>query len=156
MIFFMVVTVTTALSQSVNEFGVRIVQMKQSPEGDIRLDNARFESLTTELHPNLYIEKEGIKAFGGRAPVCAFVEVESLGQIYDEHPLFREIELLTIKLRNSNGLHTPINLSLLAGFQNLKYILIRSEFACTEEQVENMITGSKADIIVCYTISFPE
>ena len=96
MIFFMVVTVTTALSQSVNEFGVRIVQMKQSPEGDIRLDNARFESLTTELHPNLYIEKEGIKAFGGRAPVCAFVGDAGMEMGLGELATIRELDVPVI------------------------------------------------------------
>ncbi|KOH43339.1 hypothetical protein [Sunxiuqinia dokdonensis] len=156
MVIFLIITATTALGQSVNEFGTYIAQMKESPDDDIRLQAARFESLTTDLHPNLYIEEDGMKAFGEGAPVCAFVDVEASGQIYDANPLFRKVELLTIKLTSSNGLNTPINLSLLEGFQNLKYILIRSEFACTEEQVESMLTGSKADVIVCYTISFPE
>lgn len=138
------------LGQSVKEMGALIAEMKQSDEAQAM----RLKSLSCDLNPTVYLDNHGIKVFGEN-PVCAVVTGGAVNKLYEENPLFRQIELIKIKIDNLSDLSGSINLSSLSGFPNLKYIQILCEVNCTASQIDTMLSGSKANVVVCYLVSLP-
>jgi hypothetical protein len=157
MVSFMVLlslfSINFTLAQSLKEYNKLLIEMKASSDEGIQLQGSRLEKLATQLQSTVYVGDE-IKAFGGKAPVCAIVDGASVAKIYSENNYFNSVELLTIKIDQS-GLPVPINLSSLTFFPNLKYIRLLCEYSFTTTQIESMITGSNTAIIVCYLVSMP-
>ena len=144
-----------ASSQVVRGWDIALSEMQQSPDEEIRLEGKHLEKLANGLNPTVYIKKEGIKAFGRKSPVCAYLNTQDAGKLYGENPLFGSVELITIVLTEKEGLSASLDLSALQGFKQLKYILVRSDFECTPAQIQNMFTGANEGIRICYLVSFP-
>lgn len=142
-----------ASAQSLKEYNKLISEMTSSTDEAVQSQAVRLQKLATELQPTVYVGDE-IKAFGGEAPVCAIIDGASVAKIYTDNNLYSSVELLTIIIDQS-GLSTPINLSSLTSFPNLKYIRLLCEYSFTASQIESMVTGSNTAIIVCYLVSMP-
>lgn len=142
--------------QSVKEFNAQLAEMKQSSDANVQEQATRLKSLSTDLHPTVYLSADATRTFGGSgSPVCAIATVGAVNKLYAEDPLFGQVELITIKLEMATDLSVSLNLSALSGFSNLKYIQILCEFNCTVAQVETIISGAKAGVVVCYLVSMP-
>lgn len=142
--------------QSVKEFNAQLAEMKQSSDAAVQDEAVRLESLAFDLQPTVYIDVDGIRAFGDSSPVSAKAEVGALSKLYTDDPLFSQVELLTIKLKSKANLATSLNLSTLNGFPNLKYIRILCEFNCSASQVESILSGTKSGVVICYVVSIPQ
>lgn len=143
-------------AQPVKEMGTLLEEMKQSSDAELQAQAARLESLAVDLQPTVYIDADGIRAFGDSSPVRAKAEVGALGKLYTDDPLFSQVELITIKLKSKADLATSLNLLTINGFPNLKYIRILCEFNCSASQVESILSGTKSGVVVCYVVSIPQ
>jgi len=143
-------------AQQVKEMGTLLEEMKQSADAGVRAEAVRLSSLSYDLNSTVYVNSDEIKAFGEGNPVCAEVDTNAISKLYDENPLFGQVELITVRIKDMAGLSNKLDLSALAGFTNLKYIRVLCEINCTAAQVEAMLTGSNANVAACYLVSMPQ
>ena len=94
------------------------------------IEDARFQTLTSDLHPAVYLVKSAMKVYGDN-PVVLFVDAESVQMLTQEQEVFEEIELISFKVTSEKDESAKIDISQLNGFTNLKYILLTYEYeAC--------------------------
>ena len=71
----------------------------------------------------------------------------------DSRILKNNIEIVTIKINNSNELNSIIDLSLFSSFKNLKYIHITSNVPASETVISGLAQNFNAKYSVFYSIN---
>jgi len=148
-IFILFLAVFTSQAQQLQELGKMLSAMNEKSEV------GRIESLISDLQPTVYISNEEIKNFGETAPICADLKASAVARLSETNPLYRSVELITIRIEQSTDLSASIDLFTLSGFTNLKYIQILCSITCTPTQIANMIKGNNSGIKVFYLVSIP-
>lgn len=143
-------------AQTIKEVGTLLREMKQSGDVTVQTQGDKLDCLLNKLNPTVYISNEDIKDFGEGNPVCADVDSDAISKLYAENSLYSQVELITIRVKNLAGFSSRLDLSALANFQSLKYVRVLCEVNCTAAQVESMLTGSNANVFVCYLVSIPQ
>ena len=116
-------------------------------------ESQQFSDLIKGSSSTLFIYDNEFKNNGNSSPVIADVALESLDQIYSTNAKFEDIELIRIKVRNTNDLKYKIDIEKLSHFQKLKYVYVVVTFdICTENpndvdcqksEIRKMISFSK-------------
>ncbi len=150
LIVFLIVTLalssTTGYAQTVDNVN-NYIQTINSIEAQ------QLENFIEGEESTLFIYGNEFEVEGSSAPVIADVSLESFDQIYNSNTKFDKIELIRLKVRNSNDLKSVLNVGNLSHFQNLKYIYVMVIFdICPENQ--NDIECQKSEIRKMF--SFPE
>jgi len=116
-----------------------------------------FFSLKRDLKPTIYVANDKItKISGDSAPlILKYENSYSLEIINENSSLIKNVELLTIKLKNQKDLINRLDFSTIKGFNNLKYIYIQCNFKCTASQISSFILNVDPKIAIFYMINNP-
>jgi hypothetical protein len=124
-------------------------QASSSTVSSLNVQNVR--DLIYNTQPSIYYYSGVVKTYGEK-PKNLFTDINSLNNLNSAILLKNNIEIITIKLENSNQLNTTINLGLFSSFKNLKYIYILSSIETTSEAITNMISGSDDKYSIFYKL----
>lgn len=105
-------------------------------------DRDAFYDLTFKMYPTYYFQNNELKnTYGKGAPLkLTFRDLKSVENLFDSTQNYSEVQLITIDLLNTNDLNSIIDLTQNnQPFQNLKYIFIRCDFNCTDQQINKFI-----------------
>ena len=120
-------------------------------------DSDRFFEIVNVLLPTVYVSKGAIvKVSGEGAPVkMNFSDANTTTVLNSVNKLFSSIELVSIMLKNKNDINKAIDVSLLKGFDSLKYIYIKSYFECSESEIRSFLRGTPEGITIYYIMTNP-
>lgn len=113
---------------------------------NISSDEAQqLDDLIQGSNSTLFIYDNEFEIDGNSSPVIADVEIDLLDQLNNPNANFEDIELIRIKVRNSNDLKYKLDTGNLSHFKKLKYIYVLVTFdICPENQ--NNIDCQKSEI----------
>lgn len=124
-----------------------------------------LHDLVTNINPIVYLSDGNLNAYGNGSPVVLEYESGGFARLYTENELFSEVKLINIKVNNSNELQNSLNLSRLAGFESLEYVVVQFTFDvcenssddCVAPHVQQMISGTPQNpVSVFYKLSIPD
>jgi len=121
-------------------------------------DNSqRFFEIANELLPTIYVKNGSIRKVKGESnPVELKSDDFQLNSfLSSNNKLFESIELITIKLKQQSDLRKSINTATLKEFKNLKFILIKCYFECSDTQIRSIVLNTNPKITVYYIITNP-
>ena len=134
------------------DIGIYEVSNKQGKNDNVKGNNNRnrFYDLVLNLQPTHYINDNKLKTTYDSAdnPIkMTFEDSKSFEWLKNENSKKDNLELLVINLINSNDLNNTIDISKDKNFKNLKYVFIRCNFKCSENDILQFIqTDSKVRI----------
>lgn len=151
----------TALTQ----IDVQIATMKASPNAAVVSEGERLNSLISDLHPTVYINADGSSAaYGDGSPVKVECDANAVDALYQTTQNVSEVELIIVRIKEQNSMRSPMNLSGLAGYGNLKYVYLLCEYdvcpefkqsrTCVEDRLSPMFQGS-GNYLRLYKVSIP-
>lgn len=112
-----------------------------------------FYDLTFKMYSTYYFQNKELKSkYGKGTPLkLTFRDLESVESLYDNTQDYSEVQLITIDLLNTNDLNSVIDLTYNnQPFQNLKYIFLRCNFNCNEQQINKFIKVN-SDVRIFFT-----
>jgi hypothetical protein len=120
-----------------------------------------LRNLLYGVNPTIYVTTEGIAQSSFEIPTVLNCKGNSINLLYQENELFNNVRAIVIMINNSN--YSALDLSLLASFQNLEYILISFTFDvcnnntdnCLLSLLQNMVQANSSDITILYELSIP-
>jgi hypothetical protein len=113
------------------------------------------EDLVYKLQSSVYFNSGNVKTFGDN-PKNLYTDIASLRGISSVSLSKRNIEIVIIKINNSNDLNSIIDLSLFSDFHKLKYIYIVSSVNTTEQNIAKMIRNYDEQYSLFYKINLGE
>lgn len=116
----------------------------------------RFYDLAFNLHSTHYIENNALKSTydSGNPIKMTFEDSKSFNWLKNKNAKKDSLELITITLNDSNDLNNKLDLSDKNDFKNLKYVFIKCNFNCSNNDIENFIKV-KNGVRIFYTIQKP-
>lgn len=115
------------------------------------LNMQNVKELVYNTQPSIYFFGGVVKVFGDK-PRNLFTDANSIGSLNNSVTLKNNIEIVTVNLDNPNQLNTPINLSQLSEFKNLKYIYFITSFDVSNNAIANLIQGDSEKYMVFYKV----
>jgi len=115
-----------------------------------------LQVLAYDLVPTVFIENGEIKSFDEQSPIKAELEFNSFNVLSNANPLFKNVELLVIKLNEENQLISSLDFSTINSFNSLKYVYFICPFNCSRSQIENLSKGLPSGTVLLYSSSIPE
>jgi hypothetical protein len=115
------------------------------------LNMQNVKELVYKTQPSIYFFGGVVKVFGDK-PRNLFTDANSIGSLNNSITLKNNIEIVTVNLDNPNQLNTPINLSQLSEFKNLKYIYFITSFDVSNDAIANLIQGDSEKYMVFYKV----
>lgn len=127
---------------------------KQTTSKQVKANNRdAFYDLTFKMYPTYYYQNKELKnKYGKGVPLkLTFRDIESVENLNDTTQNYSEVQLITIDLLNINDLNSIVDLTENnQPFQNLKYIFLRCNFNCNEQQINKFIKVN-SDVRVFFT-----
>lgn len=115
-----------------------------------------FFSLKKGLKPTIYVDNNKIKKVSGISPqIVKFQNSNSLEVLKENNSLIKNVELLTIRMKDQSELNNRIDFSNIDNFDNLKYIFIQCNFNCTANDISSFIINVDPKVIIFYMVSNP-
>jgi hypothetical protein len=152
----LVFTASRLSAQNVTELGNLLNNLKSSKSSLEHAKAVQIESLCYDYQATVHVTVEGITVFGAD-PKRAETDGTALNKLTTAHPSFAQVEMLVIRLADLSETVSPLDLSLLQSFSNLKFVLLLCEFSCTEGSVGNFIAPDPHRAIdVLFTVSIPD
>jgi len=122
----------------------------------VSASNSQYiENLVFGVQPSIYFDS-GIEKIFGDKPVKLFTDISSLRLIPSSISLKDDIEIVAIKIKNSNDLNSKIDLAIFSNFNNLKYIYILSSTNTSEQNIANMFINYNNQYSIFYKIEISE
>jgi hypothetical protein len=115
------------------------------------LNMQNVKELVYNTQPSIYFFGGVVKVFGDK-PRNLFTDANSISSLNNSVTLKNNIEIVTVNLDNPNQLNTPINLSQLSEFKNLKYIYFITSFDVSNNAIANLIQGDSEKYMVFYKV----
>ena len=115
------------------------------------LSAQNLEMLITKVQPSIYVEANVVKTYGEK-PKNLFTDLSSLNQLSSSVILKNNIEIVIIRIHNSDDLKSTIDLSLFSNFKNLKYIYVVSSVTTTNQAIAQMIVNNDDKYSIYYKI----
>lgn len=140
-------------AQNVQELNSFLAEAKKTNDPAIMSEAKHLESLIRDLQPTVYINNMSIENNEAQ-PVCAEVDASSVDQLSLQNELFIKVEIITIRLQSPSDLDFILDLSILTGFTNLKFVVFLCEFECTDKDIDKIFL-TKSGITVFYKVSIP-
>lgn len=113
------------------------------------------EDLVYKLQSSVYFNSGNLKTFGDN-PKNLYTDIASLKGISSVSLSKRNIEIVIIKINNSNDLNSIIDLSLFSDFYKLKYIYIVSSVNTTDQNIAKMFHNYDEQYSIFYKINLGE
>lgn len=102
---------------------------------------------TVYAKDNAILNVEGV----GAPVVLKFLDTQSFKLASTANTLHDQVELITINLKSANDLRSPFQLNAIQGFNNLKYIYLKCEFAISENQIRTFLQNADPKIVFFYS-----
>lgn len=112
---------------------------------------SRLEKLLKEVQPGVYYLQGQVRNYGEN-PTALYTSVGSLRDVASVVASRATIEIVTIYLNQSSDLNSPIDLSLLSSFPNLKYVYIMSTVETSAAAITQLVRNSNPSLGVFYKI----
>lgn len=154
LLLFIVSSNFQSFGQTVYELSSKLSEMNGSGDTTLIKEAAHIKTLVTDLQPTVYVA-DFVKTSNELVPLRADVQAGAVAKLNIQNPLFEQVELITIRINSSADLATILDLSLIQGFTNLKYVRVLCSFECAAEQISPIVTGNTLGIKVFYSISIP-
>ena len=100
----------------------------------------RIENLINNIQPSVYIEFDGVKIYGSQ-PICLFTNTNNFSNLLNFSYDKKNIEIINIRINNTNDLRNDLDFSILSNFEKLKYIYIVSDLKCNNSDIFEFITN---------------
>ncbi|WP_339916705.1 hypothetical protein [Yeosuana marina] len=115
-----------------------------------------FYDLAFKMYPTHYFEKGTLKSvYKSSDPVkLTFEDSESLKSLNKSNSKNNQVELITIILNSSNDLSNSIDLTSNTDLNKLKYVFVKCNFNCSENQIQKFIK-TNAEIRIFYSSQNP-
>lgn len=130
---------------------------KTSSKKENPKDRESFYDLAFKLHTTSYVENNSIRKSNKNSTSVSkltFNDVSSFNVLKQTNQDFNDVELITIVLKSANDLNNKIDLTEINGFDNLKYVYIKCQFNCSEQQIKGFVT-SNGTVRVFYKTEIP-
>lgn len=143
-------SVSTPQIMEVNTYISSLKTMEQNTPSNF--SNAKnVYNLVNDVQPSVYYYLGVVKTFGEK-PTCLFTDFNSLQSIDNPAILKNNIEIVKLKIDDSNDLNSKIDLLLFSDYKNLKYIYIVSNLAINSQTIANMISNYNEKYSIFYSI----
>ncbi len=148
-----------ATAQETNEI-YRIYDESYSQQGTVLSKTASIsvpEKLLNGNNPTLYVKNNSVlNQTGSYNPMVLKLEdVNSYGFLNYNNVLFKDVQVITINLKNQSDMLQVFDASEIKGFNKLKYIYVKCYFECSEIQIRNFVTNIDSEIVIFYKIVNP-
>jgi hypothetical protein len=127
---------------------LKLIEQK-SPSSFSNAQNV--EDLIYKLQSSIYLSSGDAKTFGEN-PKNLYTDIASLGRISSANLLKTDVEIVIIKIDNSNDFNSKIDLSVFSDFYKLKYIYILSSVNTTEQNIAKMFLNYDEQYGIFYKI----
>ena len=123
-----------------------------------------IQNLFTKQYSTLTVEGSSIETNGNGSFIVLKTNISDLNVLYNENPLFREVELIQIEVSNPAGLNNSLDVNQLTGFSNLLVVNFlftydacgESSDACLKNEIQDMIQGNdEIPAFITYKLSLP-
>ena len=111
----------------------------------------RLRDLVIEVQNSYYFTGGEVKTYGDQ-PTNLYTDSASLNQVNNSIPLKQNIEIVTIRINNSNEANSPIDLSVFSNFPNLKYIYFLTSVNTTSQNIASKIINYSSRFNIFYKI----
>ncbi|WP_395064062.1 hypothetical protein [Flavobacterium sp.] len=108
-------------------------------------------SLMDGVQSSIYLTNNQVKTFGTK-PLCMYSDIGSLGLANSSGLRVNFIEMVTIKIDSPSQLNSPINLSVVSSYKNVKYIYFRVSFNFELAQLIQAIKNCDTKCVIIYSI----
>ena len=99
-----------------------------------------FYELAFKMHPTHYFKNSSLKSvYNSGDPVKLTFEDTKSFNLLKNNAKLNEVELITIMLNNSNDVNDSIDLSGSMELKKLKYVFIKCNFKCSEDQIKKFV-----------------
>jgi len=126
---------------------------KNSPSSFSNAQNV--EDLVYKLQSSVYFNSGNVKTFGEN-PRNFYTDIASLKGISSASLMKKDIEIVIIKINNTNDFNSNIDLSLFSDFYKLKSIYIVSSVNTTEQNIAKMFRNYYEQYSIFYKINLGE
>lgn len=142
---------------STNIIAQEAIKLETALMGRAPASQQVLKSLVFDVLPTIYVENGSIKNFGNGPAVRLETDSKSFASLYQENPIFDQVQIITIKLNNPDDMKVvPLNLQSLTGFTHLKYILFLCNMNCNPSSINKMFkTASQDGFEIFYQVSIP-
>ena len=146
---FLLIVQNTANAQEHDVYEVSYNNFKK--EISKKNDRERFFDLAFKKHPTHYFNKNGFKSNSGSTKPLKINlgDTKSFNKILDSNYEKDNVELLVISLDNQTELYNSLDLSNSTDFKNLKYVYVKCNYNCTNEDIIKFIKV-KSNVSVFY------
>lgn len=127
-------TNTVSYGQQVYELGSLLKETGNSSESVLRAGTTDVFGLVYEMKPTMYLVNGQFVERENGDPICIISDVSSLQLLNTSNPLFVNVKMICIKIQSQEDLRAVMDVSLLPGFENLKYIYFLCTFKICGEQ----------------------
>lgn len=114
-----------------------------------------IQNLVFGIQPSIYLNSGNEKIYGDK-PVKLFTDISSLATISFSNLSNDDIEIVAVRIVNTNDLNSKIDLAIFSNFTTLKYIYIISSINASEQNIANMFIHYNNQYSIFYKIEIAE
>lgn len=161
LILFSLFAINYSYSQSVNENN--FYQLTGESINESRLnnlsvlfdsDNSLAINLVYKIHPRISVTDNIItRSSVPGDPISLTTDLNSFDTLCHDNNFFKNVIMITIKVKNSNDLNKVLDFSNIVGFDNLKYIYIDSTVPCIETEIRSLVKNPNENVTVLYKVT---
>jgi hypothetical protein len=115
----------------------KLAAMGAAQDEQTKVDGIYLNSLISDLLPSIYFQQGKLMGAYKENPIVLFTDISSLTSLSDHNPLYKKIEIISIKIKRPEDLQKVLKFSDLMGFDNLKYIYFLCDFNICPDQAQN-------------------
>lgn len=154
----------TGFGQQVLDIDSKITAMRESSDEAIKVQADKLAALAFDLNPSLYYQNGKLLPTEEISPIRVNTDVASISLMKGHNSLYKNVEIICIKLQKPEDLQLELNLSDLSGFTSLKYIYFMCTFnlcnaqpACERGKIADIIKdGTVNGLSIVYNVTISE
>ncbi len=123
--------------QKIFELDSKLSAMRAARDEPTKVEGIYLNSLISDLLPSIYFQQGKLVGTYKDNPIVLFTDISSLPSLSDLNPLYKKIEIISIKIKKPADLQKALRISDLTAFDNLKYIYFLCDFNICPNQIQN-------------------
>lgn len=160
-LFFTFINLSFAQEQEIYELTLNELDKKNSKQNKSSnsTNRSEFYNLSQELLTVEYYHNNKLSNKHGNETLVKIniEDIQSLNVLFQNNGKFKDVKLITIVLNSQSDFNTLLDLSEIKDFSELKYLYIKCNFNCNEQDIKKFIKTSNANnsVRIFYTIVSP-